>query len=378
MYSRTLLALTLLGMSSAAFAGSTTDWPTSYQVDDYEFGIKGTLQYDLNQFSDDRLANGSNAFEDANTWRRQTVELYALKKGVFDLHASYDFQGNSWQDTFVGLTTGVGRFRLGEFKTPVGWEDGSTSSSATTFLETSLPEQAVYEGRRLGAEWSYAGLSRWLFQVSAFGRHDLNEAASGNTMAARVAFNPLLQDREVIHLGLSASRELRDDRTARERARPEVSLTDIRLVDSGNLVGVDRIDRAGLEAAWLKDSWLVQSEYLVFNAHRNTGANYKTDGYYVSGSWLLTGESRGYRNSAFTNPKPTHAWGALELALRYSTLNLNDGDVRGGDQHDWTLGVNWYIDSRFKLQANYIRTFSDRRGLNLDPKILALRAQLAF
>ena len=238
MYPRTLLALTLLGMSSAAFASGAADWPTSYHVDDYELGIKGTFQYAVNQFSDDRLPDGSSNFYDAQTWRRQTVELYALKKGVFDLHAGYDFQGNSWQDTFVGLTTGIGRFRLGEFKTPVGWEDGNTSSNATTFLETSLPEQAVYEGRRLGAEWSYAGLPKWFFQVAEFGHHDLNKAAAGNTTAARVAFNPLLRDREVIHLGLSASRELRDDRTARERARPEVSLTSIRLVDSGNLVGV--------------------------------------------------------------------------------------------------------------------------------------------
>lgn len=375
---KTLLALTLLGANPHAIAG-TDSWPTHYRFDDgTEAGVKGNFQYDVNRFGHDRLADGSHRFDDARTWRRQVLELHVLKKGVVEINAGYDFQSNTWQDDYVAATTGIGRFRLGQFKTPVGWEDGNTSSGATTFLETSLAEQAVHEGRRVGLEWTYAALPRWFLQLAWFGRHNLNDDADGATAAARVVFQPVLQDREVLHLGLSASREARDDRNGRERARPEVGLTGIRLVDTGNLPGVDHIDRRGLEAAWMKNAWLLQGEYLTFDAHRPTGPSYRSDGYYVSSSWLLTGESRPYRNSAFANPKPAHDWGALELALRYSTLDLDDRDVHGGRQHDWTLGLNWYLSGHLKLQANYIRAFSSRSQLNLDPEIFALRAQLSF
>jgi phosphate-selective porin OprO/OprP len=371
MRTKTLLALSLLGLAPHAFA-ATDDWPTRAHFDDgIELGVKGNFQYDTNQFSTDH-------FDDATTWRRQVVTLYGAKKGVFNADVGYDFQSNAWQDVFLGATTGIGHFRLGEFKTPVGMEDGATSASATTFLETSLAGQAVYEGRRLGLEWKYTGLSRWAFQLAYFGRHDLNDAASGNTAAARAVFNPDNDRSSVFHLGLSAPRQARDDRRARARARPEVNLTTIRLVDTGTLTGVDRIERAGLEAAWLHGPWLAQAEYLTLDAHRNIGSNYRSDGYYVSGSWLLTGESRRYRNNAFGAPTPARDWGALEFALRYSAVDLDDGVVRGGEQHDWTLGVNWYLPRGFKLQANYIRAWSDRRGASVDPEIFALRAQLAF
>ena len=32
----------------------------------------------------------------------------------------------------------------------------------------------------------------------------------------------------------------------------------------------------------------------------------------------------------------------------------------GGRQHDLTLGANWYLGSHLKLQANYIRSTSER------------------
>jgi phosphate-selective porin OprO/OprP len=93
---------------------------------------------------------------------------------------------------------------------------------------------------------------------------------------------------------------------------------------------------------------------------------------------VLTGETRPYKSGAFGNVKPKNDYGAVELGLRYSTLDLNDGIVAGGKQHDWTLGVNWYLGQHFKLQANYIRAFSDKGTLALDPKITELRAQIHF
>jgi phosphate-selective porin OprO and OprP len=371
-----LPALVALGLATTAHAG---DWPTSFTVGNgVTIGAKGLLQYDLNNFSDDRLPNGTDRFDDAQTWRRQEVNLYATKKGVFTVNAGYDFQANSWVDNYVALETRAGRFRLGQFKTPVGWEDGNIATGDVTFLERTLPEQAVYEGRRVGLEWFYQGIPHWLIQTAFFTRQDLNHDAAGETFAGRVVYNPVAEDGEVVHLGLSASRELRDDRTGRVRARPEVNLTPVRLVDTGTLTGVDRLDRQGVEAAWIHGPLMLQGEYLAMQAIRPQTSDFHSHGYYVTGTWLLTGESRGYKAGAITGAKPAHNWGALELALRYATLDLDDGAVMGGREHDFTVGLNWYINTHFKLQANYIRAYSDRGNLPLDPTIYALRAQLAF
>jgi phosphate-selective porin OprO/OprP len=46
-------------------------------------------------------------------------------------------------------------------------------------------------------------------------------------------------------------------------------------------------------------------------------------------------------------------WGAWQLAARYSYLDLNSKNVRGGEIHDMTLGVNWFLNPNMKVQWNY-------------------------
>jgi phosphate-selective porin OprO/OprP len=108
-------------------------------------------------------------------------------------------------------------------------------------------------------------------------------------------------------------------------------------------------------------------------------------GWYVQGSWILTGESKGYSTAtgAFTPPKPDapfsfddSGWGAWEVAARYSDLNLNDNirdpasvitawtgassrtytfynTVRGGEQKIATFGINWYPNSVVRFAFDY-------------------------
>ena len=98
----------------------------------------------------------------------------------------------------------------------------------------------------------------------------------------------------------------------------------------------------------------------------------------VFGSWMLTGESRPYHAGNVGNVEPTGRWGAFELLLRYSVLDLDDAPVQGGREHDWTLGANWYLTTHFKVQLNVVRAWSDRGGSSLDPRIFEARVQLMF
>lgn len=364
--------------STCADAYDINNWPIKFTANGYEFGIKGLYQADNNEFTNDRLANGQNKFEDLHTWRRKEFNIYLLRKDKFEATFGYDFQSKLWIDNYLKLYTKLGDFRLGQMKTQVGWEEAS-SSAATTFLERALPVQAVNEGRRVGVDWSYGKVPNWQLNLAVLGYQDMNGDNDGTTIAGKVAFNPIKTEQTIMHLGLAVARENREDDTARVRARPEANLTPVRLIDSGNLKNTDHIDRLGLEGAYIHGPWLVQSEWLNVDANRTSGfESYNASGFYIFGSWVLTGESRPYKNGYIGNIKPKNPWGAFEVAARYSQLNLNDGSIMGGKEHDWTLGVNWYLTQHFKFQANYIRAYSDKGNLSLDPQIFELRAQMYF
>lgn len=131
-------------------------------------------------------------------------------------------------------------------------------------------------------------------------------------------------------------------------------------------------------------SFLAQAEYLRLTARRSAGlADFTGDGYYVFGAWMLTGESRLYKDSYFKNVKPAHDYGAVELSARYSQLNLRDGIVQGGREHDWTVGLTWYLGQHLKFQTNYVWAHADDSPANaylapVDSHILELRAQVSF
>ena len=57
-------------------------------------------------------------------------------------------------------------------------------------------------------------------------------------------------------------------------------------------------------------------------------------------SW--TGEKRGF--------------GAWQLALRYSYLDLTSKGIQGGVTHEFVAGVNWFMTANLKMQANYVLT----------------------
>lgn len=382
-----------------AFAAGTAhagdDWPTKFALDDGT-EVSGTMNYawDLNDFSgDDGYGTAATTLEDAHTNRRKEFGIVVKKKDVYDFTAVMDFQSKLWLDVALRMETRAlfdrdyGKIRIGYFKTPVSMES-IAASRASSMLETSAASQAIYEGRRTGVEWS---LDRPRYGLSAayfFGK-DLQGDNPGTTAAMRAIWTPIKDKDRVVHLAVSGSVENphghRDGRdvwfgpSARFRARPLAGLTTVRLVDSGNLAGVDRIVRNGLEALWIDGPLSLQAEYLHATAQREDGlADYSASGYYATGSWVLTGETRPYAAGNVGNVKPEHRYGAVEALLRYGELDLDHAGIAGGHQRDLTLGLNWYLSTHFKFQANYVRVAAERGVRAADPRVLELRAQLNF
>ncbi len=361
----TLLALSLAALPAFASAADFDNWPTRYTFGDgTELAATANIAYDYNDFS------SASGLEDDDAVRRKEFGATLKKKGVYDAMVYYDFQADTWLDVFVRFESkaffgrDVGRFRFGYMKTPVGL-DANTSSRAGSFLETSLPVQAFYEGRRTGVEWVLER-PQYLLQAGAYGGKDLQGDNPGTTQAVRAVWTPVKAPGDVIHLGLAYSqenprgysdgRDVHHEASARLRARPEAGLTDIRYVDSGALVTADQIRRTGLEGIWIRGPFSLQAEALRATVTRRDGKpDYTGSGQYAMASWVLTGESRPYNAGAVANIKPAHNYGAVELLARYSRLDLDDGSILGGRQHDLTLGANWYLTSHFKFQANYVK-----------------------
>ena len=112
------------------------------------------------------------------------------------------------------------------------------------------------------------------------------------------------------------------------------------------------------------------------------GSSFDGLGWYAQASYLLTGEHRPYKKSSGTfsgiKPKDNYGaggWGAWELAVRYDSLDLDDGDVKGGELEDTAVGINWYLNPAIRLTANYVYSDLDNSG---EAHFVGTRAQVVF
>ncbi|PZP64140.1 MAG: porin [Pseudoxanthomonas spadix] len=365
------------GLLCAAGAASAADWPTSYKFDNGgQLGITGNFAYDQNHFSGDDAR-----FENADDMRRKEFGAFYKLDGVFEIGAQYDYQSHLWLDVAARFQTKAwfgkdyGAIRVGYFKTPIGL-DSVGASRTISFLEAPLATQAIYEGRRTGVEWSLTRKT-WNVQLQALSGATMEGTNSGTTMAGHFAWTPHKAEGDVIHLGVGYSVENPDATSTRVRTKIEAGLTDTRLIDSGALPGTTHIERGGLEFIRIAGPFTVLAEHLEEQVARDGYSDFHAQGNTVYGSWIVTGESRPY-NGTLGNVVPKNPAGALELLLRYSDLDLNDAGIRGGYQHDWTVGANYYYSKHFKVQANYIKAYSRRAGVEVDPNAFEVRAQVMF
>jgi len=264
--------------------------------------------------------------------------------------------------------------QIGQFKPQFSLNE-LTSSLNITFLERAYPNVFASD-RRMGVGFMHWGsfngaglVNNWYVAGGAFGENfegiDKKAADEGYAFAGRFVYTPMLRHDRFLHLGISALRmtpDATEDGVARSiniDARPETKVSRIEFLDTGDIFDVKFQDALSLESGAEFGSLSFQGEYIKTKITRFSNLQgMDFDGGYAFISWLLTGENRPYSEdeAEFSRPVPKNDWGALELAFRYSHLNLTDmkAQVYGGKANNYTLAVNWYVNPNIRFMLNYI------------------------
>ena len=299
---------------------------------------------------------------------------------------------------------------VGQHKAPLTLED-RTSSNDIPFIERSLGTN-LFVGPAGGKRFGLSGVAHgdmWWVGAGLFGEKLGKDASTGRdeqwSYAGRIAFAPVREKEYGAHLGASGwllpepqsvERTVDDKGTGtfrngpcRFRDRPEFRVDASRHIDAKGKSSENCYGVGGEFAAWFRPAW-VAAEYAQFGFDE-IGPDATTeetfDAWYLQAGWVLTGEGRPYsmRKAAWGGVKPATPFdaagpgmGALELVGRYSYANLDDETVMGGEETNYTLGLNWWLNNWVALKFNYIRAEAEKGSKRKEFDIFGLRAQVKW
>jgi len=366
---------------------------------EFKMKLGGRIQNDWAFFDlDDDIEDQVGEFEDGTEFRRARLYISGTVYDNVEFKAQYDFAGGDtdFKDVFLGLKgTPIGGIRVGHFKEPFSLEE-LTSAKYITFLERALPIEAFVPSRNTGVMvHNHILEDRLTYAVGVFrdsaGDEYGNDMGDEYNVTGRITGLPWYENKgeRMLHVGVGASvrNEYKnhlsqsklevDQEVGRFRSRPEAHLAAARLVDT-KMLQMDEMVLVGAEAALVFGPLSLQGEYILANVDGDEDSDRDFDddgapdygyfdsndlqGFYIYASYFLTGEHRAYKpaEAAFSRVKPNRNFlqdggpGAWEAVARYSHLDLEDGDVNGGEQDDITLGLNWYLNPNVRVMLNYV------------------------
>ncbi|MEM7476812.1 MAG: porin [Planctomycetota bacterium] len=278
---------------------------------------------------------------------------------------------------------------LGNQKRPLGM-DHLNSSRYNVFMERPLVVEAFNEdARRVGlAAYGYTDdeLFHWRYGVyslentTADGRFigDSLQMSANGRLSSSPWYDESSGGRGYLHWAIAGMYARPDgdnfagDTNANEgrfRTRGE-NRSDQRWLNTGRIAGISDYEIAALEAALNIGSLQIVSEAQANWSHRDNNTDLFFHGAYVQVSYFLTGEFQPYSRKSGTigRVKPLQNFflvdrckggrgfglGAVQIAARYSYLDLSDENIQGGVGSNFTAGLNWFWTAHSKVQVNYI------------------------
>lgn len=357
---------------------------------------------------------------DGAFFRRSRIGIFGELYETVEYRLEYDFANPArpqFLDNWIALTNipVINNVIVGHYFEPFSLERYSPNRFIT-FMERSLADTFVPKrnmgvmvyGNALEKRLTYA-LGGFRSGSDIYGNDvSFNSGYAGTAHATYLAwYEEIGQDNlKLLHLGGSYSYRSMGDDPINYSTRPSVRMQQDGVggvpvfLSTGDLNDASHVQLYGLEAAWVHGPFSIQSELIAAEVHRKQNADPVFHGGYVYGSWFLTGESRSYsptsilgrfREGIFQRTVPRSnvfdrnsgiGWtggGAVELAVRWSYIDLNSNGVEGGFMEEMTYGINWYLNPYTKLMFNYVRpTLSDPVFSKSQANSYAMRVQFEF
>jgi len=346
---------------------------------------KGRIQYDT-VFYDEK--DGARDYRDGSGFRRARLGLKGKMPGNFEYQIKADFAGGDsvkLDDTFI-------RYRFDPTTTvTMGFHkvyhsiESATSDVNVTFMERHMVSNAFEKGAggKMGVSIMKSG-SNWSgqFGVMAGSPNSGSGGEDGWGVNGRVTWAPILSDDRVLHLGLSAYYRDEDDNALSLSDRPEIRRDSFKPFATGSIVA-ESYSLGNAEIATVLGPVSAQFEYSVMETSSSTG-DYSYDGYSGQVSYFLTGESKPYSAGKGSfgklkphNPVGSGGFGAVEIAARYSKLDLLDGGL-GTSGDNYTIGLNWYPTSYVRFMLNAVDFTAKGVGTVEKGRAYGLRVQTVW
>jgi phosphate-selective porin OprO and OprP len=363
----------------------------------FKWWFDGRVYLDAAFYSEDKTDKSNGTELRRGRFAMKTIlwsDWYAEIDVDFASDTETDVSSPQVKDAYIswrGFMDGNGHIRVGNFKAPFSMEE-VTTSRYLTFMERGLPN-AFPAGRKIGFEaavWS----PHYRIAAGLFGEDvDTNPKArngedEGFGLATRITAAPVNEEARLFHVGLGWMHRTTDADSKMKtkfRTRPETHVDRTRTLDTGTLSGVKYWNVIGTEIAGIYGPFSFQSEFMGVDVFRqNDMADLKFGGYYATIAWFLTkGDHRVYnwQEAEFTSIKPVNeTYGAIELALRVSTLDLSDENVWGGNATAYTLGTIWYFNQNLRMLLNVMKLDHDDAPIAKDDdfSVVQLRFLAAF
>ena len=329
----------------------------------YKFGAQ--VSYDLGYVSE-----AEKQYTDS-LWRR--IRIYT-KGSFFDetlfYELEYSFTGsNHYKDIFLGYKNKVKaidlnyRVKFGNIKIPFSLEHYSSSKNLT-FMERSLNDTFGVNKKLAGELLLSEKMQhhRVNLLVSAFSNSiddKINDNVNqpGASLRATYSYKPSSQ--HLLSLGGGyLTRDMKGE-TIKFNQRAESKIMKDKYL-SVKIKDVQTLNKTNLEALYIYKNYSLQAEYETVDVQALID-DYSFNAYYVQASYFIFGATRRYstKEVKLKKIKPLKG-GALEIALRYSYINLNDEGQEqihpehGGEQTDYNFALNYYFSKEIRGIVNYI------------------------
>lgn len=284
------------------------------------------------------------------------------------------------QDAYIGWrpSNDFG-LRIGQFKEPISQEQ-TTTLRATDFAERSVLDRLA-PGRELGIMVHgkpFGGAFE--YELGAFngGGRAVGDNNDQKEAAGRLRVSPFKSSEEGsffkgLRLGVSGSVSEIDPPPTAAQTGDLLDLTstelNVKFLDIGGAAIVDGYrTRVGLEFTWLYEFLGLRAEWLrrtdTLNLAGSATKRIPVTAYSVSLTAILTGEKKVLEDRIV----PLHpfdlegGWGALELAVRFAALRVDDdvlafsatASPNANAVRTTTVGLNWYLTRNVRISPDVI------------------------